>query len=332
MPEQPVIPAPPIIQPVVEVEVTPFQQKMKDALKEPELTVEEKAKLEEQKKQKELKEQEEVKKREEQKKLEESQKKSQQPLEAETSKVEAEKTVEELKQLRTRVAEYDKDPFGAVKKYHPQVLDNMEAARDLDGFLAKWQQTALIQDLKKKFPDKVDDGWTFDVGEAYQAGTPSYTYRVATEEKRQEITSLLKGQKAREEAVVSQYAKQRDEDVKFIKESCGLTDEQLKAQLEKFDSLHQQVFEGKLTPDKHPFALRNLYRGVYFDELVAVEKQKATELAVNQLKEMYKEKGIILPELKPTDGSGKPETSLPPVSGAEKKKSPMAAQMEKYAV
>ena len=237
----------------------------------------------------------------------------------------------EVEKLQGRLQDWEKDPILALRKHRPEVLENLEAAINPDAYIQKWQKEQLFAELKKQFPETVADDWRFDANEAYEAGTPSYTYRVRTEEKRQSLVSSQQSQRVREQQVIDAYSKQRDVDLKFISETYGFDENAMKGRLQAFDSVHQQVTEGKVSAEKHPLALRNLMRGFFFDELVAIHEKKAVEKAMSELKELYKSKGITLPELQPTDVTKPRETTNPPPDeGLKKKLSPLKKTMAGY--
>jgi hypothetical protein len=236
----------------------------------------------------------------------------------------------ELETSQNRIKDYDDNPIVALKKYHPQVLENLEAVADPDAFLGKWQGTTLIQEMKTKFPDKVTDNWTFDPSEAYTAGTPSYFYRIATDEKRSNIINSQKTSKEQEAQVLQTYAKQVDEDSKWLKTQYSWDDAAWQTRIAQVDTIHKDILAGKLTPDKHPLSLRNVMRGVFFDELVKAHEQRAAESAVSALKEEYRRKGLVLPENAPTDANKKSETQSVNTQSTKKSRG-FAGIMEKAA-
>lgn len=251
---------------------------------------------------------------------------------SETSRLskELEAAQKELKGLQSRIKDYDENPILAIKKHHPQVFENLEAASDVDGYLAKWQKSQLIEDLRKQFPDEVDDSWRYDPAEAYTAGTPSYFYRVRSEEKRQAILGSLQQQKQKEEQLIQTYQKQRDEDLNYLKQTYGYDDSVLQGKLKEFDAIHEKVLNGELPAEKHPFSIRNLFRGVFFEELVAIETQKAAERAKNETIELFKSKGMVLSEKAPTDVSSMTPVSSPATTSQQKAKSPLERKMASF--
>lgn len=245
------------------------------------------------------------------------------------------KTVAEYEKFKkdseARLKEYTENPIEAIRKYQPQVLENLEAAANPDAFIAKWQETELVKRLKEKFPNEVDEMWEFNPVEAYKAGTPSYMYRVATEEKRQEIINSLRSRKESEAIIVKKYTEQRDADMKFLSELYNWDEETLKSKLADFDAIHGKVLAGEVKAEKHPLALRNLLRGYYFDELVKIHTDRAVEKAIAELKEQYKVKGIALQESSPTDVTKAREAnSTVPEPTNGKSRNPMQRQMERF--
>ena len=234
-------------------------------------------------------------------------------------------STKEVESLKAKLAEaekttraWDEDPIATLRKRRPEVIENLRASVDLDGTIAEWQKTALMEELKKKFPDGVSDGWEYDASEAYKAGTPSYQFRVATEDKRSQLLTTVSRQRQTEEAIVQEYAKQRDADLKFLKETYGFTDEQMKEKLTAFDTVHQQVAEKKLPAERHPLSLRNLFRGMFFDELVQVHTEKAVRETSAKLTGLYKSKGMVLPENAMADLTVNRTESEPPPAEEDK--------------
>ena len=182
---------------------------------------------------------------------------------------------------------------------------------DLETRLVQFQETQLVPSIEKKF--KIESGtFVYDPAEAYKAGTPSYEYRISTENKEGEF----KGEYSQKTAEVQKNTKlaleQREIDMGELKTTYfpaievkdGMSAEDLEKtkayneQADKefvgllggFDEMFTKIKEGKLSMEDNPLSFKNIFRGVHFDYLV----DKIRKDTVANLTRQYNEKGMFL--------------------------------------
>lgn len=158
-------------------------------------------------------------------------------------------------------------------------------------------QKNLKNEIEKEF--NLDPGtFRYDADEAVDVDSPSYAFadrsRRYEEQLRNELQNKL--QFAREQAELMR--KVQEEDKKWFKETF-YKDQPEKADeaIKNLSTIPAKILSGELPPHKHPFSLRTMLLGIYFDDLVEKIK-KETE---DNIKHAYEERGMFLNKKAPED-------------------------------
>lgn len=203
-----------------------------------------------------------------------------------------------------------KDPLGAWNKYHkdlglpePTYLQKQTTIGDNMTRIKKWQESELVPSIEKKHGIE-DDTFVYDSSEAYTPGTPSYEYRKATENKENELQNEYATIEAKQQSQLQTIVAEREAQLTELKNtfysvSENATEDERKGIEEKFqasllrlDSMWEEMKSGKLGAESNPFAIKNIYRGVFFDDLVSqIVNEKITDVH-----KQYQLKGMFLPE------------------------------------
>ena len=197
------------------------------------------------------------------------------------------------------------DFFGGYKDYYdkfglpsPQYLqEQLSSGGDRDVRMEQWQEVELIPAIEKKY--NLEEG-TFvpDPSELYKKGTPTEYFRRMTEQKERDMDREYEQQQKAKESMIEDIKKQREGDLNYIKENFFETDEEFQNKIEEFDSIPERIAKGELTQEKNPFAIRNIFKGIYFDELT----ERKVNKAIKDVHKQYNDLGIYLPD----DGKGEP--------------------------
>ena len=217
------------------------------------------------------------------------------------------------------------DFFGGYNDYYdqfdlpsPQYLrEQLSTDGDIETRMRQWQEQELIPSIEKKF--KLEDG-TFvpDPTELYKKGTPTEMFIRMTQNKENEFDSQFAHKQAEKQKIIQDIQKQRDEDLKYIKENYYESDEDYQNKINEFDSIPDKIAKGELKQDMNPFAIRNIFRGIYFDELAEAKAKKAIE----NIHKQYNELGLYLPnEDKGTPTDATQPKGFPRVQKGSPKKS-----------
>lgn len=192
-----------------------------------------------------------------------------------------------------------KDFFGTYKKHQTEfnlpdlefINRQIETGGDLQSRLQQWQANDLIVQIEKRF--KLDNGdFIYDPADAYKAGTPSYEYRIATERKEKEMQSEYDTQETNRATAFKKIAEEREKDLMFLKDTYYKDNEdEFVSLLGEMDTKASLMREGNFSSDANPFAIKNLFRGVFFDKLLA----KSNEMLANKIHQEYNSKGMFLP-------------------------------------
>ena len=257
---------------------------------------------------------------------------------------EREKTINELKNTKPeeRYAKMEEfmsgmkqDALGTYKRFQKDFdLPDIEflekqvsSGGDIQSRLEQWQESDLLPKIEKKF--KIESGtFVYDPSEAYKAGTPSYEYRVQTDKQERAWSSEYETTQTKQQEILGKIKQQNDADLLFVKEtyfpesefeSKEKAEEAFVTALNKLDEIQSRNQKGEFDPLANPFAFRNIFRGVMFDELVA----KTVDKAVNDLHSQYNAKGLYLP------GSEQP-TNVTTVKGVAPATSASDEQKRKF--
>lgn len=164
--------------------------------------------------------------------------------------------------------------------------------------LKAWQETQLKPEIEKKF--NLEKG-EFEVvkEDLYEPGTPSYAFRKATEAKEREQEQVIANTRQSESQMLEQIKAQQIEDIKFIAENdLGGDLEKAEALFNELNALPIKIVNGEVPAERSPYAIRNLIRGVFHDQLMAQAKAEVE----NDIIKQFNEKGMYLPDKElPTD-------------------------------
>lgn len=218
------------------------------------------------------------------------------------------------------------DALGTYKRYQkdfdlpePEFLEKqVSSGGSVESRLQQWQDAELVPSIEKKF--KLESGtFTYDSNEAFKVGTPSYEYRKQTADKEQVLNNEYQSTQTRQETILQKVTEQNNTDLKFLRETYfpntefevkneknevdveqtnKKANEAFVSTLTRLDEIQSKIKQGEFDASSNPFALKNIYRGIFFDELVV----KAVDKAINDLNVQYNAKGLYLGEKpKPTD-------------------------------
>ncbi len=203
-----------------------------------------------------------------------------------------------------------KDPIGAFKRYKDEydlpdfdfIQHQMESGGDIETRLEKWQNETLLKEIEKKFGIPADE-FVFDPSEAKRANTPSRYYEKRTSQKEKELNDEFDNFQKKRKDADEKIVIERDKQLKELKETYfGYADDasdEIKSQadseflshLQKLDEMGAKMKEGNFTADANPFAIKNIFRGVFYDELV----KREVETALADLHQQYNKHGLYLP-------------------------------------
>lgn len=246
--------------------------------------------------------------------------------------------------------ELKKDFIGTYDKYKDEFnLPDLEVVKKqvtTGGFqarLAQWQENDLTPQIEKKH--KLEEGtFVYEPEEAYKAGTPSYDYRVMTMQKERDFIeedsrvskvakdAMGKIEEARKEQLLElkqTYFPDLAGDSEEVKARNAENEQKFISMLSKIDEMGKGLAEGKFDANTNPFALKNIFRGVHFDELV----KQAVDAEANKIHQEYHKLGFYLPNNgkdMPSDLTkinGRPEISQ--TDEAKLKRSPMARMISR---
>ncbi len=225
---------------------------------------------------------------------------------------------EDVQKLKEFVEGMKTNPVDTYKRYQkdfnlpePTFLEKqISSGGGVEGRLQQWQDSDLIPSIEKKF--KLEPGtFVYSSNEAYKVGTPSYEFRMQTEKQEKTLNSEYETVQTRQADILVKTKQQNDADLKFLQETYfpvsefevkdekGVTNveettkkaqEAFTASLTKLDEIYTEIKNGEFDSSKNPFALKNIYRGIFFDELV----QKAVQKATSDLTAQYNSKGLYL--------------------------------------
>lgn len=168
---------------------------------------------------------------------------------------------------------------------------------NIDDKVKAWQESELTKAIEQKH--SLEEGeFEYDSNEASKAGTPSYDWDTQTTDKRGELFSVVKERQDADASRLRAVNTQQKEDIKWLAETYYETEDVVQEKLTAMNEEVNNIAKGESTPEKHPFAVRNLLRGFHFDELVQV----AVDKAVEDLTVQFAEHNMHLPSKElPTD-------------------------------
>lgn len=229
------------------------------------------------------------------------------------------------------INEIKKDPVKAWRNYAEklglpdatlvsQMFTNTE---DYSDRFEQWQSNELIPSIEKKF--KLEDGeFEFNPKEQFRKGTASYEFRVRTQEKEAEYRQELVQLQTNKEAQLQKAKQAQEADLQWIAEKYFNKDINTANDIAvQLNEIPEKISKGEMTAEQHPFSMRNLVRGAFYESFVKMEVDKAVNDVVGQFNQL----GMFLPQNeKPTDVTS---VKTPPITDVAKDKfiSPMLASM-----
>lgn len=233
---------------------------------------------------------------------------------------------EELTKYNEFVTDLKKDFIGTYRRYQEDfdlpdisfVQKQFISGGDTESRLEGWQSKELVPAIEKKFKLGGDE-FVYDSADGYKAGTPSYEYRTATEKKEKEFNSEYQLMVDKEKEVLNSITVQRNDDLKHLRETffpdasfegedaAKKADETFVSFLNRIDDMYDKMKKGEITKDSNPFALRNVFRGIFFDEL----HKKLLVKRETDIHSQYNKLGLYLPD----EGSAKLPTDATKTKG-----------------
>lgn len=194
------------------------------------------------------------------------------------------------------------DVYGTLRDYADEfglpsvsyLQNQLTNGGDRETRIQQWQENELIPNIEKKF--KIDSG-TFvpDPSDFFTKGTASEYYRRMTADKEKQMDSEYAQEQSLKEKVIKEISEQRQKDLDYISSTFyGEDKEGFESKISEFDSIPEKVAKGELTQDMNPFSIRNIFRGVYFEELAEARIKKA----ISDVHKQYNTLGLYLPKNK----------------------------------
>lgn len=213
---------------------------------------------------------------------------------------ENQRLVQELKTRDDRLNYIMNNPMDAFKQLVPELGSMAEMMASPETLVKEWQKTELMKSLKERYPGEVDENWRPTPEDMATPGTPSYDWQKRTMQKHMEIESMANSatqqrqQIEQQNQAMQQYADQINrEDIAFMQESYGLTQEDMLMLAKKYDNiLAESQKSNDPYPENHPYRLKNVLRGIFFDEFMDMARKQTAE----QIHAEYAAKGISLPK------------------------------------
>lgn len=239
---------------------------------------------------------------------------------AEERKVTTEKLQSELKDLDVEslvdfIKESKEDFWGAYRKYADKLslpsydfVVSQTKVGDIESQVEAYQNEVIVPEIMEKYGI---EEFEFNPQEAWIPKTPSYEFRVKTEEYTKKLKSKFEEDKMKAEEFVRKAEERKKKDIEELKTYFD-NEEEFNEMLNKFTN--PEDISILTDPEKHILSLKNLFRGYYFDELVS----KIVKREVDKVHSQYAKLGIKLPKTDvPVDVSNLKDTSVPQQTGIE---------------
>ena len=188
--------------------------------------------------------------------------------------------------------------------------------------LQQFQETELTGVIEKEFSLQIGE-FDYEANEASKAGTSSFRWDELSNKKKTSLIAEQDNLANREVKMAEKAEEQQTQDTQWYAKKYFEGDTvKVDEKMEVMSQVMSAVNKGEESYEKHPFAMRNLLHGFFYEEL----KNTAVEKAVNDLAQQFATKGMYLKgEELPTDL--KLVTPAPPthevISKEEQAKSPM---------
>lgn len=214
-------------------------------------------------------------------------------------------------------------------KYNLPKIDVLKAqlvAGDDVARVKQWQESELKGVIEKKY-ELLEGEFSYDPSDASQAGTASYDWDDMTSRKRADITQERQQVADRNAELARQAESQQNEDYKWYADMYENGDtEKVTTLVKSMNSTITDISTGKEESKKHPFAMRNILKGFYFDDLV----NNIVKEAIDSLNQEYAKHQMYLPGTElPTDPTkvGGNINEIETFSKDNLKRSPMMSSM-----
>lgn len=218
------------------------------------------------------------------------------------TKADYDKMVTALQEREQMLNTIFQNPIEAFKQIAPELADVLSVDEPITSSVLKWQESVLLPELQKKYPNVVDENWTPDSIEAMRPGTPSYEFQRATYAKQNELEQRRdmalqqrqqseKISKEMEQLVIENNMKDRN----YLLNDFGMTEDQLKTYAQRYDEMVAKSANDPY-PDWHPNRTKNIIKSVFFDEIMEAKVQKAVAEAVGKVHNEYRMKGMSIPK------------------------------------
>lgn len=201
-------------------------------------------------------------------------------------------------ELAKFIEELSQDFAGAYEKYKgkyklpdPAIVVKQFNGGSIASRVKQYQDTVLRAKIEKEF-GLAEGEFEYDANEAGKADTPSFAWNEATDTKKRELYSEMNSKKAREDQTIAKIETQQNEDKKWIADTYFGGDKiKVDTISETMNNVVREIAEGKASPEKHPFSMRNIIRGFEFDSL----QKSAVETAIKDTVEQFAKLGMYLP-------------------------------------
>lgn len=194
------------------------------------------------------------------------------------------------------------NPIDSFKKIAPEYSDIFELNRPIEKSVQNWQETVLLPELQKEFPNIVMEDWTPDPSEMANPLSPTYKYMTRTMQKESELRNrheMAAQQRAETENLSKEMEtvvlQQNMEDKHYLMNNYGLNETQIQEFAKKYDDMVAQTDPKNTYPDWHPNRVKNIIRSVFFDDIMNIKINQAVTDAVNKVHQEYKLKGVSVP-------------------------------------
>ena len=226
------------------------------------------------------------------------------------------KEVEVDKKYAETVNGLKSDFFGTYEKLRSEhqlpdissIAKMIASGNTLQAQIAHYQENVLVPELEKKH--NIETGtFVFDSGDAWKAGTPSYEYRVKTADKEAELRSKWQDDERRISDAAGEMVKirnaqlvelkdkyfpvtKKDDGSDEYKQEVESQDKKYQDMLGVLDSVYDDMKAGKAIPvERNPFVFKNVFRGVFYDELSKIDITNA----IKKVHEQYAKHRLFLP-------------------------------------
>jgi hypothetical protein len=136
---------------------------------------------------------------------------------------ERENQIKELGKYKEQVESFVADPVTFMTKYAPSLAQKLAQAGDPIK-LVENELSTFMQDLDKQFFTQYGQDWRYNEVESIQPGTASFRYKLAMDDRRNQILSDYRGKIEADRKRMEQAVTQVAEDKKKLATEYGFTD------------------------------------------------------------------------------------------------------------